>query len=97
MSKKWSGPRRLFKDRPGMPDPMPPDVAGSVDKLRKARESIDPFRTYRLAMPGGGVFEATGADLIAHAEATASLADAIRRGEDPRVIRAAFDRLDRTL
>jgi hypothetical protein len=96
MSGKWRGPKRLFKARPAAPE-FTPEMAADMEKLRRARQVIDPFRTYRMRMPDGGVFEATGADLIATGEATTALIDSIHRGDDPRVVAAAFARLDRTL
>lgn len=70
--------------------------ADELERLRKVREHIDPFQTYRLEMPDGSIRETTGADLIASAEAIVSVVDCIGRGDDPRVIAAAFDRLFRT-
>jgi hypothetical protein len=76
---------------------MPSGVAATVEKLRQARERLDPFATYRGRMPDGTLVEMTGAEMIADAEAYVAVADAIRRGEDPQVVKAAFERLQRTL
>jgi hypothetical protein len=86
-------PKRLFRTRSPSPDFPSADVA----TLRRARGTLDPFRTYRLRMPDGSTFETTGADMIATGEAMAGLLESINRGDDPRVIMAAFERLDRTL
>ena len=85
------GPRRA-RQTEGLP-PVPP----GLEALRAARSTIDPFRTYRMATPDGGVFEATGAELIATSEAMASVVGAIERGEPRAVVLAAFERLNRTL
>jgi hypothetical protein len=89
-------PKRLFRQRPA-PDAEPPKFpAELVEKLKKAREAIDPFQTYRMQLPGGGVYEVTGAELIATAESSVALAESIHRGDDPRTIAAKFRRLDST-
>lgn len=87
-------PRRMFRER-RIPE-MTPEMKASLDKMRDSRAAIDPFRTYCMQMPNGQFVEATGAELIATAEATVSLHDAINRGESPEVLKAAFERLDRT-
>jgi len=69
----------------------------NVNKLREARSKINPLETYRMRLPDGRIQEISGAELIATAEAQVSVFDAIERGESPEVIRAAFDRLDRTM
>jgi hypothetical protein len=85
--------------RRGEPKPleMTPELAEHFDKLRHAREAVNPFGVYTLQWPDGSSYSATGADLIATAEASVRCVDAIERGEDPRVIMAAFDRLDKTM
>jgi hypothetical protein len=87
-------PRRLFRNRPDAPPEFPSE---RVAQLERARDFVDPFQTYRMELPDGSIFETTGAELIATAEAAASLARSIERRDDPRVIAAGFDRLHRTL
>jgi hypothetical protein len=70
-------------------------MAEIEDRLRRERPNIDLFRTYRLPMPDGSVEERTGADLIAGAEAMASLVRTLFRDDDPQVIRVALERLKR--
>jgi hypothetical protein len=89
MSEHWS--------RPEHPPEMSAAAREHFDKLRHARQHIDPFGTYTLRLPDGSVFECDGASAIATAEASVAVVDAIGRGEDPRVIMAAFDRLNGTI
>jgi hypothetical protein len=93
-------PHRLFRHRPSRdsePEKLPGFPSELINKLKMARERIDPFRTYRMRMPDGSVHELSGADAIATAEAHVSLAEAVNRGEDPQVLKAKFERLFRTL
>jgi hypothetical protein len=89
MSERRPGPER--------PPEMTPAAAEHFARLRQARQHIDPFGRYTLRLPDGSTYSATGADLIATAEASVRCVEAIGRGEAPSVIRAAFDRLDRTM
>ena len=87
-------PRRLFRKRPDSPPEFP---SKEVAQLERAREFVDPVRTYRTELPDGGTFEVTGAQMIAMLEAMTSLARSIERRDDPQVIAAGFDRLHRAL
>jgi hypothetical protein len=92
--------QRLFRHRPSRdsePDKLPEFPAELINKLKLARERIDPFQTFRMPMPDGSVHEVTGADLIALGEAQVSLAEAVNRGEDVQVLKAKFERLFQTM
>jgi hypothetical protein len=65
-------PRRLFRNRPPVPPP-------ELDRLRSARDVIDPARVYAMA-------------LLETAEALVSLGDAMRAGDERRA-RAACERV----
>jgi hypothetical protein len=101
-------PKRPFRDRP-RPAERVDRMRKSQESTTNSRpsrlqlpdgrvfEAVDPLATCRLALPDGSVVETTGADLIAAAEATIALQDAIDRDEPPAVLKAAFDRLDATM
>jgi hypothetical protein len=67
-----------------------------IDKLRRARDVVDPARVYRLQMPDGSIFSATGAELIETAEAAVGLVDAAESGNMARQ-RAALARFEADL
>ena len=86
MKKKPRKPKRLFKHRERVP--LPPQV----EQLRDAHKVIDSNQSYRLMLPDGSIFESTGAEMIATADAYVALADAQKAG-DERSIRKALERI----
>jgi len=84
---KDRGNRPPRRDRPGVGE-IPPEI----ETLRDARTVIDPARTYRLQMPDGSTFSATGAELLETAAAAVAVADADRAGDD-EAMRQALARL----
>jgi hypothetical protein len=79
------------------PPELTPELRAYIATLREVRAHVSPFKTYAMQLPDGTVIASAGADMIATAEASVALADAIERGEDPAVLLAAFARLDATL
>jgi hypothetical protein len=89
MSMKWPKPRPKI-------DPL--EDGELAEKFKLARSRIDPFRTYRLAMPDGTVFEAEGADMIKDADNMAALIEANKRNDYEgfeRVMKRIMGTLDR--
>jgi hypothetical protein len=79
------------------PPGLTPELRAYIATLREVRAHVDPFRTYAMQLPDGTVIASAGADMIATAEASVALADAIERGEAPEVLLAAYGRLAATL
>jgi hypothetical protein len=74
-----------------------PEKREMIGRMRRIREVVDPFQAYEVPSPdGSGTGTIPGADLIATAEASVALADAIDRGEPPEVLKAALDKLNVT-
>src|SRR5262249_12436420 len=61
------------------PSELLSELGESRGLLRRAREILDPSRTYRMRLPDGRVVEVTRADVIAAADAAVALHDAVDR------------------
>jgi hypothetical protein len=89
MSKrKRRHPGRKPSERRAALEGLPPIPPG-LDELRKARSVVDPARTYRMRMPDGSIFETTGTEMLASADAFVAMADAQLAGDLDGMRRAA--------
>lgn len=83
MSKK---PKRLFRNRPALP-PMPP-IPPEAEKLRHARDVIDPDRIYEMEMPDGKIMRTSGRELLATSDNMLALVDAQKAGDEEAIRKA---------
>jgi hypothetical protein len=73
---------------------IPARVLDDAERLRHARSAIVPWQVYRMALPGGGVLEVSGAELIREADRMVALIDAHRAGDEAgleRAVRRIFE------